>query len=87
MGNRRFWGSLQGLYPGRTSTEATRGGSQGIDGHIRGWDLGVRVHGFVNEQGEDEFEVWTTGGSHDTSTKVLVARINPQGVEHCQVDS
>lgn len=54
----RFYSSIQG-HRG----EATRQGYRAINGHIRGWNIGVKVRGYINDQGEDEFEVILTGGS------------------------
>ena len=36
----------------------------GIGGHVRGWDAGVKVVGFVNEDGKDVFRVYATSGSN-----------------------
>lgn len=63
----RFYGSLYG-----SRGEATRQGSasSGLVGHVRGWDLGVRVMAMtansadVGEEGADAFVVDITGGSH-----------------------
>lgn len=64
----RFYGSIQG---GRG--EATRCGATGIEGHIRGWDMGVRVSMEVGENNQDEVVVYLTMGSNGpvNSEKVL----------------
>jgi hypothetical protein len=82
MGKRRFWGSVRGMNATETtsSTEASRGGSNGIEAHARGWDLGIKVIGKINEDGEDEFEIWTTGGSHNPSIKTPIATVNPRAI-------
>ena len=61
----RFYGIVQG-----NRGEATRGGSagSGIQGHVRGWDIGIKVHCYVDDNGKDVCEAWTTGGSHSPST-------------------
>lgn len=61
----RFYASIQG-----SRGEATRQGGGHITGHIRGWDSGVRVNGRV-ENGEDVFDVYATGGSHNGSGELL----------------
>lgn len=52
---------------GQAKTEATRRGGtkSGVYSHTRGWHIGVRVNGHVNDAGEDEFDVYLTGGSRD----------------------
>ncbi len=82
MGKRRFWGSVRGMNTTEVtaSTEASRGGSHGIEAHARGWDFGIKVVGRINEDGEDEFEIWTTGGSCDPSIKNPIARVNAKAI-------
>lgn len=78
----RFYGSLRG---GRG--EATREGhaATGINGHIRGWDLGVRVDGFAVERAEgrgperDGFDVTVTGGSHGNRPSTPLLRVEEDG--------
>lgn len=57
----RFYASIQG-----SRGEATRQGTinSGIDGHIRGWNIGVQVRCFVDEHGKDTCEIYQTGGSN-----------------------
>ena len=57
----RFYASIQG-----SRGEATRQGTpkSGIQGHIRGWDMGVSVMGSVDENGKDSFNVYLTEGSN-----------------------
>ena len=61
----QFYGSISG----QGKTQVTRGGGKasGIQGHIRGWDVGIRVRGrCVEADGEelDVFDVYLTGGSN-----------------------
>jgi len=63
----RFYGSLRGN--GRT--EATKGGHKGIEGHVRGWDLGVLVKGSADEQLGDVFAIWITHGSNDDTARPI----------------
>lgn len=57
----QFYADIQG-----NRGEATRMGtkSSGIDGHIRGWNVGARVEMRYNKKtGEDECLVYLTSGS------------------------
>ena len=51
---------------GQGKTEVTRIGSKksGIRGHIRGWDVGIWINAYVDENGNDSFGVLLTGGSN-----------------------
>lgn len=57
-----------GRVKGQSKNEVTRLGStiSGIVVEADGWNLGVRVRGYVNENGEDAFMISITGGSNDT---------------------
>lgn len=59
----RFYASIQGS---RGEATRTRQGTpkSGITGHLRGWDVGIEVMGFVDRDGNDTFEVWLTSGSN-----------------------
>lgn len=74
----RFYGELSGI-----ARATARGGSKtGIDGHIRGWNIGVKVLGGVDETGHDVFYVYQTSGSHNTRKDILLAivreKMNPE---------
>lgn len=64
----RFYASISG----QAKTEATRRGSEksNICGHIRGWDIGIQVLGYVFE-GKDTFTVELTGGSNGCVKKLI----------------
>jgi len=74
--------------------EATRTGtkSSGIRAHVRGRGAGVKVYGHVTVAGEDEFHVYSTGGSsgggRERMIGVLLAdgRFIPEGA-HESLDS
>ena len=55
-----FYADIQGNHG-----EATRMGTptSGISGHIRGWNVGVRVYGHINSEGKDCFDITLTSGS------------------------
>ena len=60
----RFYASIEG----QAKTQATRQGSKnsGITGHIRGWDLGIKVEGKSDRTDNlDTFNIWITGGSNN----------------------
>jgi len=60
----RFYGDVQG-----NRGEATRMGtpSSGISAHIRGWDVGINVQCYVDDDGFDVCEAYPTGGSRNPS--------------------
>lgn len=54
---------LYGSLDGDRGKTVTKAGNRGLSGHVRGWDVGVRVtasHG----AGSDEFSIALTGGSN-----------------------
>lgn len=57
----RFYAQIHG-----SRGEATRldTASSGLQGHIRGWDIGAKVIIHVNAKGEDCVEVYLTSGSN-----------------------
>ena len=77
-----FYASIQG-----TRGEATRCGDKnnGIRGHIRGWDIGVNVHGGHNDVHGDIFTVSITSGSNRSGKDLFLGKwkLNKDGViEH-----
>ena len=62
----RFYASIEG-----NRGMATRQGTanSGIQGHIRGWNIGARVICYVDENGEDRVSVLMTGGSNGRKTE------------------
>lgn len=61
----RYYASIQG-----ERGEATRQGHRTISGHIRGWNLGVRVDGYSVDD-SDAFDVFLTSGSNGGYTLLL----------------
>lgn len=58
----QFYANIQG-----NRSEATRMGTKnsGIEGHIRGWNVGAKVYMSYNEETkQDECTVYLTSGSH-----------------------
>lgn len=69
----RFYGDLTG----QAKTTATRRGSasSGIEAHPRGWNLGIRVQGFPENDAFDGFRVYVTGGSNGGHSDLLLAEV------------
>ena len=65
----RFYASIEG-----SRGEATRQGTEksGMSGHVRGWNLGIRVCMHVDEDGQDVAIVTLTGGSSGSSSSRLI---------------
>jgi len=68
----RFYASIQG---GRG--EATRQGTAkaGISGHIRGWNIGLKIRCFVDSEGKDVCQVYKTAGSRGAGCEKLLATV------------
>ena len=68
----RFKGKVVGM-----KGEASRLGSEknGLDVHADGWASGVHVRAFVNDEGQDCFDVFLTGGSKGWVDRELVATV------------
>ena len=66
----RFYASIQG-----DRGEATRMGTpnSGIQAHIRGWHVGVKVYVDVDEYGDDVVSVYRTGGSNNPQAGERIA--------------
>ena len=47
----------------------------GIQGHICGWDSGIRVEGYYDEDLGDIFLVWQTSGSGFKSKSILLGKL------------
>ena len=51
--------------------EITRCGHRGVSSHPRGWNVGVRVEGHIDDRGQDAFDVYLTGGSRNKAGELL----------------
>jgi len=62
----RFYASIQG-----NRGMATRQGTpkSGMEGHVRGWNIGARVTCYVGDDGKDRVRVTLTGGSSNPFSK------------------
>jgi hypothetical protein len=57
----RFHASIHG-GKGEKTLQGTP--KSGINGHIRGWDVGIQVNGEVDSNGNDMFCVYLTSGTN-----------------------
>ena len=69
----RLYASIRGQAKTVATRRAHKTGT--IEGHIRGWDSGVRVYGKVNETGQDCFYVYQTSGNNGAGNEALICRI------------
>ena len=72
----QFYASIQG-----NRGQATRMGTKnsGIQGHIRGWDVGVAVECSVDKDGHDVCYVYATQGSNDARARRCIASVHQDG--------
>lgn len=71
----RFYVNVQGNR-GPASRMGTE--NSGIFSHTRGWEVGILVNGTVNANGEDEFDVYLTGGSNGGGSHKFIGRYTPK---------
>jgi hypothetical protein len=68
----RFYAEIQGNR-GAASRMGTP--NSGLSGHIRGWDVGVRVDCAVEDNDEDVIRVFRTAGSNGGRSDELIAEL------------
>ena len=69
----QFYGSLLGNR-GKATRQGTK--ASGIEGHIRGWNMGIRVVCFYDkETGKDVVRAYRTGGSNHASDLELITEL------------
>jgi len=75
----RFYASIKG----QAKTPATRMGGKksGIEGHIRGWNVGISVTGVAGADNEDVFDVWLTAGSNGMKASKHIGRFTEKDIE------
>jgi hypothetical protein len=75
----QFYGEIKG----QAKTTATRRGSKasGLQGHLRGWNIGVRVVLEYKEGIGDVIHIYRTGGSNNVDNDVLIATLNEEEVK------
>jgi hypothetical protein len=74
----RFYVNIEG-----NRGPASRMGTEksGIFSHTRGWNVGIKVLGHVNDAGEDEFDVWLTSGSTGAKSSKLIGTFTRASLE------
>jgi hypothetical protein len=74
-----FYGEVHG----QAKTPATRRGSKasGLEGHLRGWNIGVRVVLKYKEGIGDVIHIYRTSGSNNVDNDVLIATLNEDEVK------
>ena len=60
---------------GRGSVSRLGHKTTGISSHICGWDSGIRVEGYYDEELGDIFLVWQTGGSGINPKRILLGKL------------
>lgn len=73
-----FYANIQG-----NRGEVTRMGTakSGISGHIRGWNVGVRVYMGVDDEGNDVATVFLTGGSNGRCAPKILGNFTSKDLE------
>lgn len=73
----RFYASIKGRRGAATRTGTA---NSGLDGHVRGWDVGVRVVA-RDYRSSDVFDVYMTHGSNGggADVKIGTVKIGPFG--------
>ncbi len=67
----RFYGEMHNERSAITKC----GHKDGLTAHIRGWNAGIRVECYVDQEGNDQFMVWSTGGSNQPGNNDLLAEV------------
>jgi len=71
----RFYASIEGNR-GMATRQGTK--SSGIQGHIRGWNVGGRIVCDVNDDDEDVVRLYLTGGSRGHKSDKLIGEFKEQ---------
>lgn len=72
----RFYGMMRGDQKKPKTTP----GAREIAAHVCGWDAGIFIHAHVDANGDDVFEVFSTGGSNDPESVRILCRIHKHDV-------
>ncbi len=72
----QFYGSMQGS---RGEATRTGGKNSGIEGHLRGWNIGVKIRCRHNiTTGKDECDIYRTGGSNGAIADLFITTITEE---------
>lgn len=74
----RFYATIQG-----NRGEASRMGTKktGIQGHIRGWDIGCKVLLNVDSEGKDMISIYLTSGSNNQGWSRFLGQFRAEDLE------
>ena len=72
-----FYASIQGNRGEQTRTGTPH---SGITGHIRDWNMGIRVIGSCDTEKASEFKVYLTKGSNQPDNNNLVFIVDKNGI-------
>ena len=67
--------ALYGTLGGGKAQGKTYRGSNAMEAHIRGWNVGVRVSASRSDEGRVTLKVYRTGGSNGTGCETLIETI------------
>jgi len=68
----RFYGTV---HSSNFKTIASRRGHTDVNSHTRGWDSGVKVHGYKATDDTDEFQIYLTSGSRDSRRDLFLGTV------------
>lgn len=69
----RFHAKIKG---NKGSTTRLGSKQSGMYGHLAGWNVGIKIFCFVDEEDNDIIKVWSTGGSNNKTSKQLLVSFN-----------
>jgi hypothetical protein len=70
----RFYGNMSG-----ERGEVTKCGHKKLESHIRSYSFGIRTECHLTMEGHNEFRVYSTGGSNNSSNRVLLYSYMEEG--------
>ena len=77
-----FYGEIQGTA--KTIASRTGSAKSGIQAHIRGWNVGVKISCYVDEDGKDCITIYHTKGSNNPSWYIIAKFVDGEKVRICQ---
>ena len=79
----RFYASISGR-----GKELTREGTaaSGVEGHLRGWNVGAKVYLSVDSQDQDVVTVYLTGGSNGNTSDFFLGRFTLADLERLHLE-
>ena len=79
----RFYAEIKG-----NRGKASRCGfkDSGMWSHTRGWNRGVEVRGYVDQDGNDCFNIYVTGGSGGGAPRKHIATVHDNNISYMPVN-